>query len=190
MEEKVTGFFFPSLLWLNMKIQRKQCRAAQYASELKKKTPHVICGVIGWECPRGQSEKYWLAHPHVQAVLGSVHTLQLLKVFPGISNVDESGCRCWANRGTRFFFIIMLSPFDKWTEKHCLLLLTNWGIWHDDHDVCVGGEDVNEGRKVGVSHFHALERGCKFTGIKKRIWKIRTACRNTHCVGWREGLGE
>lgn len=152
-----------------MKIQRKQCRAAQYASELKK-PPYVICGVIGWKCPRGQSEKYWLAHPHVQAVLGSVHALQLLKVFPGISNVDESGCRCWETKAQSLFvfFLIMLSRFAKWTEKLWPLTLTNRGIWHDDHDVCVGGEDVNEGRKVGVSHFHALERGCKFTGIKKK----------------------
>lgn len=38
------------------------------------------------------------------------------------------------------------------------LLLTNGGVGHDDHDVGVGGEDVNEGGKVGVPHFHALER--------------------------------
>lgn len=48
------------------------------------------------------------------------------------------------------------------------LILTNGGVRHDDHDICVGGEDVNEGRKVGVPHFHALERGCEFTGIKKK----------------------
>lgn len=40
-------------------------------------------------------------------------------------------------------------------------LLTNGGVGHDDHDVGVGGEDVDEGCKVGVPHFHALERRCQ-----------------------------
>lgn len=76
---------------------------------------------------------HWLAHSHVQAVFGSIHPLQLLKVFPSITDVDESGCR-W-----------------------------NGGVRHNDHDICVGGKDVDEGRKVGVPHLHALERGRKFT---------------------------
>lgn len=48
------------------------------------------------------------------------------------------------------------------------LLLTNGRVRHDDHDVGVGGEDVYEGCKVGVPHFHALERRCQFAvKIKK-----------------------
>lgn len=43
------------------------------------------------------------------------------------------------------------------------VLLTNRGVRHDHHDVSVGGEDVDKGRKVGVSNFHALERSCEFT---------------------------
>lgn len=46
-------------------------------------------------------------------------------------------------------------------------LLTNRGVRHDDHDISVGGEDIDEGRKIGVPYFHALEGGCKFTGIIK-----------------------
>lgn len=53
------------------------------------------------------------------------------------------------------------------------MLLTNRRIRHDDHDVSVGGEDVDKGRKVGVPHFHALERGCKFAGMKKGIEKLK-----------------
>jgi len=48
-------------------------------------------------------------------------------------------------------------------------LLTDGGVRHDDHNICVGGEDVNEGCKVGVPHLHALERGCEFTGSTKSI---------------------
>lgn len=50
----------------------------------------VVCGLI--EYPLAQM--HWLAHSHVQAVLGSIHPLQLLKVFPSITDIDESGCRC------------------------------------------------------------------------------------------------
>lgn len=34
-----------------------------------------------------------LTHTHVQAVLGAVHPLQLLKMLPGITNVDEGSGR-------------------------------------------------------------------------------------------------
>lgn len=33
-----------------------------------------------------------LGSAHEQAVLWSIHPLQLLKVFPGIPDVDQSGC--------------------------------------------------------------------------------------------------
>ena len=38
-------------------------------------------------------------------------------------------------------------------------VLTYGGVRHDDHDVGVGGEDVDEGGEVGVPHFHTLEGG-------------------------------
>lgn len=48
-----------------------------------------------WLSDRFRRDKHtWqLAHSHVQAVLGSVHSFQLLKVFPSIADIDEGGCR-------------------------------------------------------------------------------------------------
>lgn len=44
-----------------------------------------------------------LAYAHVQTVLGPVHTLQLLKVSPGVPDVDEGGSRRWKRvRGFSF----------------------------------------------------------------------------------------
>lgn len=44
-----------------------------------------------------------LAHAHVQTVLGPVHALQLLKVSPGVPDVDERGSRRWKRvRGFSF----------------------------------------------------------------------------------------
>lgn len=38
------------------------------------------------------------------------------------------------------------------TQRH-----TYGGIGHDDHDVRVGSEDIDESRKVRVADLHALE---------------------------------
>lgn len=38
-------------------------------------------------------ESIWQHSTHEEAVLGTIHSLQLLKVFPGIANVDQRGCR-------------------------------------------------------------------------------------------------
>jgi len=38
----------------------------------------------------------------------------------------------------------------------------NCGITHDDHDVCVAREHVNERRKLGIPHLHALELCLRF----------------------------
>lgn len=35
--------------------------------------------------------------------------------------------------------------------------LTDGGVGHDDHHVCVSCQIVNKSCKVGVSYFHALE---------------------------------
>lgn len=127
----------------------------------------AVCGLIGWEDPVGQMRR--LAHSHVKAVLGSIHPLQLLKVFPSITDIDESGCRCWENRNMDFF--LNYADSVSWLYIRCRetlsSLLTNGRVRHDDHDICVRGKDVNEGRKVGVPHFHALERGCELTGKRK-----------------------
>lgn len=74
-----------------------------------------------------------------------------------------------AGKTETLFFVMLigfLQLYIHFKEKSSSLL-TNGGVRHDDHDICVGGEDVNEGREVGVPYFHALERGCEFTGIKK-----------------------
>lgn len=120
----------------------------------------------------GQNENLCLAHSHVQAVLRSVHALQLLKVFPGISNVDESGSRCWERKKTVWFGWCFIVLHNQQSKTYSLLLTNRW-IRHNNHDVSVGGEDVDEGRKVGVPHFHALERGCKFAGIIQGVGKKR-----------------
>lgn len=57
---------------------------------------HVVCRLIGWEDPLPKMRR--LTHPHVQAVLGPIHPLQLLKVFPSIADVDESGGWCWRKK--------------------------------------------------------------------------------------------
>ena len=36
-----------------------------------------------------------LAHAHVQTVFGAVYPLQLLKVLPGVADVDEGGRRSY-----------------------------------------------------------------------------------------------
>lgn len=78
-------------------------QGCSYVSELEDRhMSSAVCGLIGWECPLGHTRR--LAHSHVQAVLGSVHPLQLLKVFPSIADIDESGCRCWKNGDMLFVF--------------------------------------------------------------------------------------
>lgn len=158
-KEKKTDFFHKNCDWTRI----WENSAGQLVFNGAGRPPRVVCGLIGWECPPGQV--CWLAHSHVQAVFGSVHPLQLLKVFPSITDIDESCCRCWKNIRHCFFYKLI------WFLK-CLetshLLLTDGGVWHDDHDVRVGGEDVNEGCKIGVPHFHALEWGCKFAAIEKK----------------------
>lgn len=77
------------------------------------------------------------------------------------------------NKMETWIFVMMI--LFLFTFFFCALIaekchrLTNGGVRHDDHDICVGGEDVDEGRKVGVPHFHALEGGRKFTAIKRLI---------------------
>lgn len=143
-----------------MKTETTQCSAGLLACVGSGRPPHVVCGLIGWECPLGPAPS--LAHSHVQAVFGSIHPLQLLKVFPSIPDVDESGCRCWEEQRKACLKGPFWFPLHGYGWKRSNLPLTNGGVWHDDHDVGVGGKDVNEGCKVGVAHFHALERRCQF----------------------------
>lgn len=42
-------------------------------------------------------------------------------------------------------------------SKKMAILLTDRGIRSDDHDVGVGGEDVDESGKVRVAYLHRLE---------------------------------
>ncbi len=47
-------------------------------------------------------------------------------------------------------------------------------VWRDDHDVCVGREDVNKGGEIGVSHLkHMLFKGTAawdvFTSISSSL---------------------
>lgn len=79
-------------------------QGSSYVSELEDRNMlSVVCGLIDREYPLAQM--HWLAHSHVQAVLGSIHSLQLLKVFPSITDIDESGCRCWKRRDVDHFIL-------------------------------------------------------------------------------------
>lgn len=68
-------------------------QGSSHVSELEDRNMlSVVCRLIEREYPLTQMHR--LAHSHVQAVLWSIHPLQLLKVFPSITDIDESGCRC------------------------------------------------------------------------------------------------
>ncbi len=57
-----------------------------------------------------------LAYAHVQTVLGPVHTLQLLKVSPGVPDVDEGGSRRWKRvRGFSFSHMLLECRWRKQT---------------------------------------------------------------------------
>lgn len=57
----------------------------------------------------------------MQAVLGSVHPLQLLKVFPSITDVDESGCRRWKKtRDVDFYYADFVFCFFRDVEERHL----------------------------------------------------------------------
>lgn len=80
-----------------------------------------------------------LVHAHVQAVLGPVNALQLLKVLAGVADVDERSRRGYGR------------------------------VRHNHHDIGVGGEDIDESSEVGVSHLHALEGGGQFTAAQLEL---------------------
>lgn len=75
----------------------------------------------------------------MQTVFRPVHPFQLLKMPPGVSDVDESGSRRYRR------------------------------VRHDHHDVGVRCKHINKGCKVRVAHFHALERCCQLTAAELEL---------------------
>lgn len=97
-------------------------QGSSYVSELGDLSKSsAACGLIGWEGPRGQTHR--LADSHMQTGLGSVHPLQLLKMFPSITDIDESSCRGWRNEKIGLIALIgfLQSPLAEQTR--CLLHL-------------------------------------------------------------------
>lgn len=94
----------------------------------------AVSGLIGWECPLGQLHQ--LPHSHVQAVLGSIHPLQLLKVFPSITDIDESGCRCWGGKKCRNEFLFWFGFLNAYSLQRNIISATyewrgpTWWPWH------------------------------------------------------------
>ena len=57
----------------------------------------------------------------------------------------------------------MISTLMHWT-------LTYGRVGHDDHHVCVGREDVDEGCEARVVYFHALEGGGQLTAAQLELF--------------------
>ncbi len=47
-------------------------------------------------------------------------------------------------------------------------MLTYGGVRHNDHDIGIGSEDINESSKAGISHFHALKLRLQFAANIKQ----------------------
>lgn len=54
--------------------------------------------------------------------------------------------------------------------KVCKQQLTYAGVRQDDHDVGVGGEDIDEGGEGRVAHLHALERCCHLAAAQLELF--------------------
>lgn len=50
---------------------------------------------------------------------------------------------------------------NTWSNQRNKVLTDGW-IWHDNHDVSVGGEYINEDSKGWIAYFHALKGRCHF----------------------------
>lgn len=48
-------------------------------------------------------------------------------------------------------------------------LRTDIGVGHDDHDVGVGGQQLDEGGEARVPHLHRLELRCRFAATQLEL---------------------
>ena len=86
-----------------------------------------------------------------QKKTSAFYPFQLLKMSASIADVNRSYCRyCKEKRLAKTCQQINTL---SWPE----VVLTYWRIRHDNHDVCVGGERVNERSEGRVSYLHLLE---------------------------------
>lgn len=70
------------------------------------------------------------------------------------------------------------------------MILTDIRVRHDDHDVGVGGKDVDQGCKVFILDFHALELGLRFADRREEKMKSISMGLTEHVIKYQFGSAE